>query len=247
MSADELAAYLRTDFPALDGSTSTILMDKAIRTAILGDGTYVIHSKTYQALDDLTSKNRATDMLLSVKYGQDYLERAKSDGIDLAIIPVAKEGFVFLVNKDNPVDTISQDDLRRIYSGEITNWKELGGPNAPIMAYQRNTNSGSQTAMVDFMGDTPLAVAQTETILMLSEMEGLVDVLADYDNGLYAIGYSVYSFAAKQYTGGGNVKLVHVDGVEPNDITLGDNTYPIVVYTYSYYDKNSPKIGRAHV
>lgn len=45
----------------------------------------------------------------------------------LKSVSVAKEGFVFIVNKQNPVDTLTQEQIRDIYSGKITNWKDVGG------------------------------------------------------------------------------------------------------------------------
>ena len=64
------------------------------------------------------------------------LEQAADAGIELEQLPIAREGFVFIVNKDNPVDMLTQQQLRDIYSGKITNWSEVGGPDMPIIAAQ---------------------------------------------------------------------------------------------------------------
>ncbi len=66
-----------------------------------------------------------------------------------------------MVNAKNPVDALSQQQIKDIYSGKITNWKQVGGSDEPIVAYQRNTDSGSQNYMIDFMGETPLMDAPT--------------------------------------------------------------------------------------
>jgi phosphate transport system substrate-binding protein len=243
-----LADYLRDNFPIIDGSSSTIPLDAAIRAEIFNIDAdealkQVRHTTTYGSFDrilldymDYTSYDPA-DVLLSVAYYPESLDMAKELGADLVITPVAKEAFVFLVNASNPVDSISQDNLRLIYSGQITNWNQLGGDDAPIKAFQRNRESGSQTAMVDFMGGAELTVAETE--LSPGAMSGLVNAIADFDEGQYAIGYSVYSFAAKQYANSSNVKLVKVDGITPSDGSIGNNTYPLVNYTYTYYDNNN--------
>jgi phosphate transport system substrate-binding protein len=246
-NAQALREYLKANFPIIDGSTSTLPMDAAIRSAIFGtsledEEETVYHSTTYYAFDriapydDPDALANAVDVLLSVKMTQADLDAAKARGADLVITPVAKEAFVFLVNKANPVDSISQDDLRKIYSGEITNWKELGGDDAPIKAFQRNTDSGSQTAMVDFMGDVPLTAA--EKTVVVEGMGSLADGIADFDSGRYAIGYNMYSYTTKQYVNFADIKLIAVDGVNPADETLADGSYPIVNYTYTFYDNN---------
>ena len=63
---------------------------------------------------------------------------------------------MFFVSEDNPVDGLTSEQIRNIYSGNITNWKKLGGRNLPILAFQRPKNSGSQTTMEKFMGDAKL-------------------------------------------------------------------------------------------
>jgi phosphate transport system substrate-binding protein len=245
--AQALRAYLKDNFPSIDGSTSTLPLDAAIRSAIFGtpvetEKSAVVHSQTYRAFERVApydndfSRENAVDVLLSVKMTDADLDDAKERGADLVITPIAKEGFVFLVNKANPVDSISADDLRKIYSGEITNWKELGGDDAEIKPFQRNADSGSQTAMADFMGEVPLTAA--ETLLVIRGMGDLVDGIANFDSGQYAIGYNMYSYTTKQYVNSANVKLIAVDGILPTDETLNDGSYPIATYTYTFYDNN---------
>ncbi|MDR1765351.1 MAG: substrate-binding domain-containing protein [Lachnospiraceae bacterium] len=187
-----------------------------------------------------------TDVLLGVAYTEADLQAASDYGLDLVQVPVAREAFVFLVNADNPVNIISQDDLRGIYAGTITNWKELGGDDSPILAYTRNESSGSYAAMQDFMGG--VAVGASQKAMWVSEMGELVEAIAAFDGGAGAIGYSVYSFASKMYVNSARVKMVAVDGVEPTDGTIGDGTYPLKAYTYLYYnraDARSKAMGQA--
>jgi len=59
---------------------------------------------------------------------------------------------VFIVSQDSPVDRLSEEDIVRIYSGEVTDWGAIGYPeNGSIIAYQRPKNSGSQTALENIM------------------------------------------------------------------------------------------------
>jgi hypothetical protein len=276
----ELTELLRENFPRIDGSTSTIPMDVAIRQAILGEDYFTatantLHSTTYGSLMNMVSdqqmaeraeryiqaglpvdtmnddsfmppeyRSRQADVLLSVDYDKTILRETLSNyNVELVKIPVAKEALVFLVNKANPIESISSEDIKKIYSGEITNWKELGGEDAEIKAFQRNADSGSQTAMVKFMGRTQLTAAETR--MVVSAMGPLVDEVADYDSGVDSIGYSVFSFAAKQYANTENIKFIAVDDVPPTDQTIGDGSYPIIDYTYVHYNKNNEESTKA--
>ena len=176
-------------FPITDGSTSTTNLDKAVRNAILGGEQTVAHTKTYTSFDNLL--NGKCQLIFTTPLSEAQLQTMEHAGFRHEAEPVAGEGFVFVVNKDNPVNTLTIEQIKGIYSGEITNWKEVGGNDAEIIAYQRNADSGSQNYMISFMGATPLMKPVTDQIP--ASMSGILDVIAGYDNGINAIGYSVYA------------------------------------------------------
>jgi hypothetical protein len=228
------------EYPVIDGSSSTIIMHAAIR-AYLTDAYFIDdHSQTYAALERLIPGNdNPADVLLSVKYYDDTLRDARRRGADLVITPVAKEGFVFIVHADNPVDSLTQQQLKDIYSGKITNWKDVGGLDEEIVPYTRNWDSGSQTAMEDFMGGVPI-VGKEDTII-----GGMMTLLTQVQlTGSPGIGYNIYSWSSAQYFGNMGLKTVAVDGVTPTNETLSDGRYSLMVYTYSYYNRSNEK-GKA--
>lgn len=232
---------LREDFPTIDGSTSLIPLEAGIRSVIfdrsIEDATAdVVHTSTWQSFYNLMEKD--VDMILSVPMSQDQIDYA--DG-KLTQVPVAKEGFVFVVNAQNPVNSLTQQQIKDIYSGKITNWKQVGGLDEEIIAYQRNTNSGSQNFMTEFMGSTPLMDAPTEQ--RPASMDGLMDVIAVNDNSRQAIGYSVYAYAADMYGSGNEIKFIQVDGVAPSKKTFADGTYPLLGTNYAVFHKNEPEDG----
>jgi ATP-binding cassette subfamily B protein len=61
---------------------------------------------------------------------------------------LARDGLVFVVNENNPVNSLTTEQIRKIYTGEITNWKEVGGNDAEIIPIQRNEGAGSQALMI---------------------------------------------------------------------------------------------------
>lgn len=68
-------------------------------------------------------------------------------GVELKTAPLAIDALVFIVNPKNPVKNLRADQVRKIYTGEITNWKEVGGVDHAITPYIRNADSGSQEKM----------------------------------------------------------------------------------------------------
>lgn len=241
-AVEENASYWAKHFPRIDGSTSLIPLETAIRASLLQIPTeqasrQVIHSTTYDSFDHLI--DGTVDMTLTVPLSQVQREYAQENQVQLEQVPVAKEGFVFVVNADNPIDSLTQEQLRAIYSGSITNWKQLGGEDLPIIAYQRNDDSGSQNYMIDFMGDTSLMEAPTEQ--RPTSMIGLMDVIAVNDYAQQSIGYSVYSYAADMYENSSKVKFLAIDGVKPTKQTMASGEYPLLSENYALFLTGQPQ------
>jgi len=240
-STDPLG-YFRQNMPKIDGSTSLIPLEAGIRAAIFGTSLEeaeknVVHTSTYGAFNNLLLGT--CDLVLTVPLSEEQYRQAEEYGVELEVVPIAMEGFVFVLNYGNPVDTLTQEQLRAIYSGEITNWKDVGGRDAEIVAYQRNITSGSQNYMITFMGDIPLADAPVEK--RPDSMAGLMDVIALNDNAENSIGYSVYAYAADMYGTGKDVKFIKVDGVEPSKETMASGEYPLTSYNYAVFNASEPE------
>lgn len=227
------------DLPSMDGSTSAIPLETGIKAKLLNLSYYwarekVVHNKTHIAFQNLLSGE--TDLIFSVPISESQQQDADDAGVHLNMVPVAKEAFVFIVNKNNPVNSLTQEQIRDIYSGKITNWSELGGNDTEIIPYQRNKDSGSQNYMDEFMEgyDLPEPVES----IKVGEMGDMIARVAQYDNNAEAIGYSVYSFAAQMYENSDDVKLIAIDGTEPTKETLADGTYPLLSNTYIIHRDN---------
>lgn len=233
---DPALEELRNNLPRMDGSTSLIPLEAGIRAALFGisieEATKdVSHTSSWASFYNLL--DGTADLIFSVPLSEDQKQQGENSGVAPMAVPIAKEGFVFVVNADNPVDSLTQQQLRDIYSGKITNWSEVGGLDEEIIPYQRNYDSGSQNYMLTFMGDTPLADAPSE--LRPASMSGLMDVIAVNDNSRAAIGYSVYAYAADMYGNGNEIKFIRVDGVAPSKQTFADGSYPLMGYNYAIY------------
>lgn len=244
-TSGDVRTYLQTHLPIMDGSTSLIPLEGGLRAAIFGltqeeAEKQVVHTTTWGSFSNLLEGN--AELIFSCPLSETQKADAEQQRIQLELVPLAKEGFVFVVNAKNPVDTLTQQQLKDIYSGKITNWKQVGGNDAPIVAYQRNTDSGSQNYMIEFMGDTPLMDAPTEK--RPSSMGDLMDSIAVNDHAENAIGYSVYMYAADMYGNGNEIKFIQVDGVAPTKNTMADGTYPLLGLNYAVFNAKQPENGK---
>ena len=175
------------------------------------------------------------DIFFGARPSEAQLEMTKEAGVELKLTPIGKEAFVFFVNENNPVDALSSEQLRDIYSGRITNWRKVGGENQKILAFQRPENSGSQTMMEYFMGDTALRKPlQAESEL---SMGGVVRETAAYENSTSALGYSFRYYTTIMMTKSGEdvdgIKLLTVDGVYPDTETIRSEEYPYTTQLYA--------------
>jgi phosphate transport system substrate-binding protein len=225
--------------PRIDGSTATIPLISAVRAVLLGipreDDITV--SGTDNAYARLIEGN--TDVLLVYAPAQNTLDLAKEQGVELEMVPIGKDALVFLVNVKNPVKSLTPEQLVAVYSGDVTNWKDVGGADAGILAYQRQLMSGSQTMMNKLvMKGTPMAEAPTEFVI--GDMGGLVDAVAVFDGAENAIGYNVYYYVSRMKLDE-HIRLLDVGGVTPSTETIASGAYPFVNDFYAVIRADAPK------
>lgn len=222
------------DLPRLDGATALYPLYSAFVRATYPKKEYdlykseVICSTTPYAYENLINGN--ADIIFVSRPSKEHLELAESKGVELKLTPIGREAFVFFVNSQNPVSELSSTEIQRIYSGEITNWRELGGNNEKIRAFQRPENSGSQTMLQKFMGDKALMSPPKEDVV--SGMGGIIERTSNYKNYKNAIGYSFLYFATEMIQNN-EIKLLKVDGINPNKDSIRNQEYPLAAEFYA--------------
>ncbi len=174
----------------------------------------------YRAIVDGT-----TDILFCAAPSADQKAYAEEQGVTLVYIPVGLEAFVFFVNENNPVDDLSISDIRRIYAGEITNWREVGGANRTINPITRLAGSGSQSAMDAFMADKKIGVKSPFAITGAS------------------IGFS-FRYYMDGIVGNESVKMLSLNKVYPSEENIQNGTYPLITQFYAVFreDNENPNI-----
>lgn len=184
-------------------------------------------NNTPKAYENLT--NGKADMIFCALPSEQQVEDAKKAGVEFEYHTILSGGFVFFVSRENPVDSITQEQLKGIVSGRITNWKQVGGDNEPIVLFQRNEGSGSQTGLYRYV----LPKEQVKEPVLdhrVDAMQGAIDRVADYDNGKGAMSFSYYYYVANMHDSD-KIKLLGIDGVIPSDETIAKGQYPFLNFS----------------
>ena len=178
-----------------------------------------------------------TDIIFCAAPSKDQLALAEAAGVQLHLTPIGREAFVFFVNSENPVKGLSVEQIQGIYTGVITNWRELGGKNQRIRPYQRAENSGSQSALLRLMEGLPLMEPEKED--RIAGMGGIITEVASYRNHKNAIGFS-FRFYSTEMVENEQIRLLALNGVEPTKETIRSGEYPI---SSNFYAVTASPIG----
>ena len=222
--------FSEEDFPKLDGSTACIplmaqmMADTTGRDLEEAQSTISVSTTAY-AWENFGLYDTDTQMLVVYEapdYVKKELEEAKAE---LESKPIGRDALVFIVNENNPVQSLTRQQLKDIYAGKITNWKDVGGEDLDIVPFQRGEDSGSQTLFKKLLiqgGE----LMDPPTELAPAAMGELVDSIAAYNNSANAIGFSVYYYIDQMYSQPG-LRLLAVDDVIPSNDTIASENYPL--------------------
>lgn len=157
-----------------------------------------------------------------------FAEAKKIDAKDLVDNKVAVVGMGPVVNKDVKVDSVSQKDLIGIFTGKITNWKEVGGQDLPIVVINRAEGSGTRATFEEFGLKKNKAMKAQE-----QDNSGAVEKIVSSTPG--AISYLAFSYYNDK------TKALKVDGVAPTSENVATNSWKIWSYEHMYTRKNADK------
>ncbi|MBU4286113.1 MAG: phosphate ABC transporter substrate-binding protein, partial [Verrucomicrobia bacterium] len=148
-------------------------------------------------------------------------DAAKSAGVLPIEHIVAMDGIAMVVHESNPLQGLTIEQIRDVYTGKITNWKELGGPDRPIVAISRDTNSGTYETFETMVMKNAKIAGKTEYV----GSNGAIRQRVLSTEG--AIGYVGLAFRE-------GVKALKVNGIEATPETVVAKTYPIARPLYMY-------------
>ncbi len=196
------------------------------------------HSNTHQSYINLID-DQVELVIAARSISRDEKAYAEEKDVTLIEKPIAKDALTFMVNPSNPVNNLSISQLQGIYTGEITNWKEVGGKDEEIKPYVRNRNSGSQEKFETL-------VMAGLTVADFPELQVGLTMMSPYyqlEDDKQGIGFSPFYYYSV-IVDNGSTKAISIDGVKMTKENIRNNNYPYCTEVYaavqSDIDRNSP-------
>lgn len=256
----KIEGLTKENYPKVDGSTSALPLQQIIAAKLLNiqyrwlqrgyydnlfevassQGTYaedflrtaIVHHGTHESYVNLIDK-KADFILVARKPSADELQYAGEENIEFIVTPVALDAFTFVKNPQNTVKGLSTKQIQDIYTGKITNWKEVGGTDAKITPYVRDANSGSQELMDELvMKGVPVSDFPIEIL------SGMIGPFSRIRNEVNSLGYTVFYFKT-MIVREEIVSHLSVDGVFPDKHTIKNKTYPYTAEVYAVIRKGT--------
>lgn len=236
LTRTESSLKLTDNLPVLDGAAALLPVYASIVDAVYPEGSVTyeggefsddnFYGENFAPDSKMQYKNTVrgykaivdgeTDILFCAAPSAEQKQYAEEKGVELVYVPVGLEAFVFFVNENNPVDSLTTAQIRGIYSGEIRNWSEVGGADRVINPVTRLAGSGSQSAMDAFMGDVEIAPKSPLAIAGGS------------------IGFS-FRYYMDGIVGNESVKMLSLNGVYPSAENIQNGSYPVIAQFYAIY------------
>ena len=169
---------------------------------------------------------------------------AAEAGVDLETAPLAIDALVFIVNPKNPVRNLTADQVRKIYTGEITNWKEVGGVDHAITPYIRDADSGSQEKMETLVMDGLTMIDGSRMPEIIGSQ--MASPYLQLEGDEYGIGYTPFFYCTAMVRDLMQVNMLSIDGVMPSKESLRNNNYPFVSSIYAAIRKTEDPDSMAY-
>jgi phosphate transport system substrate-binding protein len=162
------------------------------------------------------------------------IETIAANGVEPVEFVVARDAIAVIVNRHNPVEQLTLQQISAIYSGEITNWLQVGGEDRPIVRLSRETNSGTHVYFLEEvlrLGDPENRTLFSPSTLLLPSSEGITAEVRDNPN---AIGYDGLGYVTDEVKVLGVAQNPDEPYFFPSADTVNDLTYPIARDLYIY-------------
>lgn len=195
---------------------------KGARIAVTGGGSGVGISALINGTTDIAMASR------NIKSKE--IDQAKAKGMNVDEIVVGYDGITIIANKTNPVKDIDDKTLGKVFRGEITNWKELGGEDAEIVVLSRDSSSGTHEFFKEHIIREGNSKGTQEYGAKTLYMPSNEAIKQEIKANKYAIGYIGMGYMDS------SVEAITVDGVAATPENVLNKTYPIAREVFWYAD-----------
>lgn len=198
--------------------------NKGARIAVTGGGSGVGISALINKTTDIAMASR------NIK--EKEIDQAKAKGIDVDEVVVGYDGITVIANKSNPIKDIDDKILGKVFRGEITNWKELGGEDAEIVVLSRDSSSGTHEFFKEHIIREGNSKGTQEYGAKTLYMPSNEAIKQEVKSNKYAIGYIGMGYMDN------SVESITVDGIPASPENVLNKTYPIAREVFWYVDAN---------
>ena len=170
-----------------------------------------------------TGSNSAIKLVLSNTIDLGFVSRklTESESRQVTPVPIGFSGTAVVVHAGNPATNIARDELRRIYSGEVTNWSELGGIDQVVRPFMREPNAATRQTFEGYLFGGALPT-YGKNVTEVFEVEGLLTAVGSFRGGIGIASTGSRTASDKR------VKILSVDGVPPTLESIANGSYKIV-------------------
>jgi len=237
--------FTRENFPRLTGSMSATPLVEATFSVLLGEPRENVReliepvfNKTLHSYNFLL--HGFCDIIIVSEPPPKMFNEMAQAGFAIEIAPIATEALVFLTGAANPVDNLTSQQLREIYSGEITNWNEVGGNDSIIDYTVRDFDAGSHVLL-----DKLVMKGENVSIPKQFFYNGFgssvtISAHRGYDGSASTLGYTFFQMVENTRIAEGQ-KILSIDGTLPSVDTIRSGEYPLLNPYYVVIGAHEPE------
>jgi phosphate transport system substrate-binding protein len=197
-----------------------------IRISVTGGGSGTGISSLINNTVDLANASR--------RIKEEEIENAQNNGVNPIEYVIARDAIAIIVHPENPINTLTLEEISAIYSGEINNWSALGGDDRPIVRLSRETNSGTHVFFLENvlrLGDKTSNLLFSTNTLLLPSSEGIIQ---ETSQNINAIGYDGLGYVTDEVKVIGVASILGGEFIFPSAETVNLGIYPIARDLYMY-------------
>ena len=197
-----------------------------VRISVTGGGTGTGIASLMNATVDIANASR--------EMKPDEIKAAQANGITPVEFVVARDAIAVVANPSNPVNGLTLKQISDIYTGKITNWRQVGGQDRPIVLLSRESNSGTYVYVLEHvirMGNAKSRLLFSPDTLLMPSSEGISTEVRQNPN---AIGYDGLGYVTPDQKVLGVARNADSPYVTPSVATVNDGSYPISRPLYMY-------------